>query len=120
MLGYFAWNTNRLINDQITTTVDGEMSELSELYTRRGLRGIVFAIENRALRPGANLYLITSPTGQSVAGNVSSLAPGVLEKTGWSETPYRRLDDPDSPNHRALVKVEPLTSGFRLLIGHDL
>lgn len=120
LLGYFAWNTNRLINDQITTTVNSEMSELSELYQRRGLRGIVFAIENRALRPGANLYLITTPAGQSVAGNVSSLAPGILEKTGWSETPYRRLDDPDSPNHRALVKVESLSSGFRLLIGHDL
>lgn len=120
LLGYFAWNTNRLINDQITTTVNGEMSELSELYAKRGLRGIVFAIENRALRPGANLYLITTPQGQAVAGNVSSLAPGALEKSGWSETPYRRLDDPDSSNHRALVKVEQLSSGFRLLIGHDL
>jgi signal transduction histidine kinase len=120
LLGYFAWNTHRLINDQITTTVDGEMSELSELFARRGLRGIVFAIENRALRPGANLYLITTPAGQAVAGNVSSLTPGVMATTGWSETSYRRLDDPDSSNHRALVKVTQLSSGFRLLIGHDL
>jgi len=120
LLGYFAWNTHRLINDQITTTVDGEMTELSDLFGRRGLRGIVFAIENRALRPGANLYLITTPAGQSVAGNVSSLAPGVMATTGWSETGYRRLDDPDSSNHRALVKVTQLSSGFRLLIGHDL
>lgn len=120
LLGYLAWNTNRLINDQITSTVDAEMDELSDLFSRRGLRGIVFAIENRALRPGANLYLITTPAGQSVAGNISSLAPGVMASTGWSETPYRRLDDPDSPNHRALVKVQQLSSGFRLLIGHDL
>jgi signal transduction histidine kinase len=120
LLGYFAWNTNRLINDQITTTVNGEMTELSDLFGRRGLRGIVFAIENRALRPGANLYLITTPAGQSIAGNVASLAPGVMATTGWSETGYRRLDDPDSMNHRALVKVTQLSSGFRLLIGHDL
>lgn len=120
LLGYFAWNTQRLINEQITTTVNGEMDELSELFTRRGLRGIVFAIENRALRPGANLYLITTPAGQAIAGNVSSLAPGVMATTGWSETAYRRLDDPDSPNHRALVRVSQLSSGFRLLIGHDL
>ncbi|MET0970115.1 MAG: ATP-binding protein [Tardiphaga sp.] len=120
LLGYFAWNTNRLINDQITTTVDGEMTDLSDLYGRRGLRGIVFAIENRTLRPGANLYLITTPAGQSIAGNVSSLAPGVMASNGWLETPYRRLDDPDSSNHRALVKVQALSSGFRLLIGHDL
>lgn len=120
LLGYFAWNTNRLINDQITTSVDGEITDLSDIYARRGLRGIVFAIENRTLRPGANLYLITTPAGQAVAGNVSSLAPGVMAGNGWLETPYRRLDDPDSPNHRALVKVQALSSGFRLLIGHDL
>jgi signal transduction histidine kinase len=120
LLGYFAWNTNRLITDQITTTVDAEMTDLSDLFGRRGLRGIVFAIENRALRPGANLYLIATPAGQAIAGNVSSLAPGVIATTGWTETAYRRLDDPDSPNHRALVKVTQLSNGFRLLIGHDL
>ncbi|CAN5463386.1 ATP-binding protein [soil metagenome] len=120
LLGYFAWNTRRLINEQIATTVDGEMSELTDLYGRRGLRGIVFAIENRALRPGANLYLITTPAGQSIAGNVASLEPGVMATIGWSETAYHRLDDPDSSGHRALVRVSQLSSGFRLLIGHDL
>lgn len=120
LLGYFAWNTRRLINDQITTTVDAEMDELSELFARRGLRGTVFAIENRALRPGANLYLIATPAGQSIAGNVASLEPGVMASNGWSETAYRRLDDPDSSGHRALVRVSQLSSGFRLLIGHDL
>jgi signal transduction histidine kinase len=120
LLGYFAWNTRRLINEQIISTVDAEMGELSDLFTRRGLRGIVFAIENRALRPGANLYLITTPVGQSIAGNVASLEPGVMATTGWLETAYRRLDDQESMNHRALVRVSQLGGGFRLLIGHDL
>ena len=87
---------------------------------RRGLRGLVFTIENRALRPGANLYLVTTPTGQAVAGNVGSLAAGVMGTSGWSETAYRRLDDQDNADHRALVRVTELTSGFRLLIGRDL
>ena len=26
--------------------------------------------ENRALRPGANLYLVTTPAGQAVAGEI--------------------------------------------------
>jgi signal transduction histidine kinase len=120
LLGYFAWNTRRLINEQITTTVNAEMSELSDLFGRRGLRGIVFAIENRALRPGANLYLIATPAGQSIAGNVASLEPGVMASTGWIETRYRRLDDQETMDHHALVRVEQLSSGFRLLIGHDL
>src|SRR3954452_9481586 len=120
VLGYFAWNTRRLITEQITTTVNGEIEEISGLYGRRGLHGLVLTIENRALRPGANLYLVTTPTGQAIAGNVGSLAPGVMGSSGWSETFYRRLDDTSDQNHRALVYVTQLSNGFRLLVGRDL
>src|ERR1700755_1955498 len=109
-----------MITEQITTTVSGEVSEISEIYGRRGLRGLFFTIENRALRPGANLYLVTTPTGQAVAGNVGSLAPGVMGTEGWSETLYRRFDDQGNVDHRALVRVTELENGFRLLIGRDL
>jgi signal transduction histidine kinase len=120
LLGYFAWNTRRLITEQITSTVNAEVGEVTEIYNRRGLYRLVFTIGNRALRPGANLYLVTTPTGVGIAGNVGSLAPGVMGTTGWSETAYRRLDDQDGSDHRALVLVTELSSGFRLLIGRDL
>ena len=120
LLAYFAWNTRRLITEEITQTVNAETSEISEIYGRRGLRGLVLAIEYRALRPGANLYLVTTPTGQAIAGNVGSLAPGVMATRGWSETAYRRLEDADDRDHRALVRVTELENGFRLLIGRDL
>ena len=120
LLGYFAWNTRRLITEQITSTVNAETGEISDIFGRRGLRGLVLTIENRALRPGANLYLATTPTGVAIAGNVGSLAPGVMAQTGWQETAYRRLDEQDSADHRALVLVTELSSGFRLLIGRDL
>ena len=120
LLGYFAWNTRRLITEQITTTVNAEISEINDIYQRRGLRGLAFTIGNRALRPGANLYLVTTPTGTAFGGNVGSLAPGVMASSGWSETAYRRLDDQDTADHRALVRVIELSNGFRLLIGRDL
>ncbi len=120
LLGYFAWNTRRLITEQITTIVNAETGELSDIFGRRGLRGLIFNIENRALRPGANLYLVTAPAGQALAGNVGSLMPGVMASTGWSETAYRRLDEQDAADHRALVRVTALPGGFRLLIGRDL
>jgi signal transduction histidine kinase len=120
LLGYFAWNTRRLITEQITTTVNAEVGEIGDIYGRRGLRGLIFTVENRALRPGANLYLVTTPEGRAVSGNVGSLAPGVMATTGWSETAYRRLDEQDATDHRALVRVTELPGGFRLLIGRDL
>ena len=120
LLAFFAWNTRHLITEQITATVNAETGEISSIFGRRGLRGLVLTIENRALRPGANLYLVTTPAGQAIAGNVGSLAPGVMATTGWSETAYRRLDDQDSTDHFALVRVTELSGGFRLLIGRDL
>jgi signal transduction histidine kinase len=120
LLGYFAWNTRRLITEQITTTVSGETAEISDLYNRRGLRLLIPTVESRALRPGANLYLVTTETGQAIAGNVGSLAPGVMGTNGWSETAYRRMEDQDQSDHRALVYVTQLSGGLRLLIGRDL
>lgn len=120
LLGYFAWNTRRLINEQITATVSIETSEITDIYNRRGLLGLVRTLGYRALRPGANLYLVTTPEGRAIGGNVGALAPGVMASTGWSETGYRRLDEQDTANHRALVHVTELSNGFRLLVGRDL
>jgi signal transduction histidine kinase len=120
LLAFFAWNTRRLITEQITVTVNAEIGEINQIYDRRGLVGLVRNVANRALRPGANLYLVTMPNGQAVGGNVGSLAPGVMATIGWSETAYRRLDENDNADHRALVHVSELPNGFRLLIGRDL
>src|ERR1043166_3722733 len=37
LLGYFAWNARRLITDQITRTVDAEITGLSEQYNQGGI-----------------------------------------------------------------------------------
>ncbi len=120
LLGYFAWNTRRLVTEQISQTVNAETTELVGRFDTDGLRGLVAAIENRALRPGSNLYLVATPAGQGVAGNVGSLEPGILGNTGWAETKYRRLEEQDLADHRALVRVSQLPGGFRLLVGRDL
>jgi signal transduction histidine kinase len=120
LLGYFALNTRRLITEQITRTVDAEITGLSEQYNQGGIRRLVFVIDARARRPGSSLYLVTTFTGDRLAGNVGTVEDGVMQKTGWAETTYRRPDDPESTEHEALVRVFQLPSGFRLLVGRDL
>jgi signal transduction histidine kinase len=120
LLGYFALNTRRLITDQITATVNGEVNGLSEQYGQGGLRRLVTVVDLRSRRPGSSLYLVTTPSGEGLAGNVGSLEPGVLDRPGWLETNYRRLESPEGANHRALVRVVQLAGGFHLLVGRDL
>ena len=120
LLAYFAWNTRRLITEQITQTVDAEITGLAEQYRQGGIRRLVFVVDARSRRPGSSLYLVTTRAGEGLAGNVGSLATGILETSGWTETAYRRLDDPDGAEHHALIRVFQLPAGFRLLVGRDL
>jgi signal transduction histidine kinase len=120
LLGYFALNTRRLITEQITSTVDAEITGLAEQYNEGGIRRLVFIIESRSRRPGSSLYLVTTPTGEGLAGNIGSLAPGILDKPGWTETAYRRQEQPETTEHLALARVFLLPGGFRLLVGRDL
>jgi signal transduction histidine kinase len=123
LLGYFALNTRRLITEQINDTVDAEITGLSEQYRLGGIRRLVIVVDARARRPGSSLYLVTTNAGEALAGNVTALEPGILDKPGWTETAYRRLDEtevPDRPEHLALARVFELPGGFRLLVGRDL
>jgi signal transduction histidine kinase len=120
LLGYFAWNTRRLITAQITQTVDAEILGLAEQYRQAGLRRLVLIVDARSHRPGSSLYLVATASGDGVAGNVGSLDAGILDKPGWTETTYRRLDETQGAHQHALVRVFHLPNGFRLLVGRDL
>lgn len=123
LLGYFAFNTRRLITEQITDTVNAEITGLSEQYRLGGIRRLALTVDARARRPGSSLYLVTTFNGDTLAGNVTDLPPGVLDRDDWIETPYRRLDETEGathPDHHALVRVFQLPGGFRLLVGRDL
>ena len=120
LLGFFALNARRLITEQVTATVDTEVSGLAQQYELGGIRRLVQVVDIRSRRPGSSLYLVATPTGQGLAGNVSSLEPGTLGRTGWVETAYRRLDAPEGTEHHALVRVSELPGGFHLLVGRDV
>ena len=120
LLAYFAWNTRRLVTEQIIATVDAEIRGLTDSFQQGGIRRLIFTIDDRGSRPGSSLYLLTTAAGEGVTGNIGSLTTGILDKQGWTETAYRRIEDTDTAEHRALVRVIQLPGGFRLLVGRDL
>ena len=119
-LGYVAWNARRVVDDQIVSTIEAEINGLAEQYRAGGIRRLVAIVERRSSRPGASLYLVTTPAGERVVGNVQSLSPGVLDRSGQRETLYARTEDPEAEPSQALVRVYVLPGGFRLVVGRDV
>ncbi|MGY2048766.1 sensor histidine kinase [Methylobacterium sp. JK268] len=119
-LGYVAWNARQVLDDQIVSTIEAEINGLSEQYAAGGIRRLVGVVERRAREPGASLYLVTTPAGEHVVGNVETLPTGVLSEPGQTETAYGRSTDGDRLEHRAIVRIFTLPGGFRLLVGRDV
>jgi signal transduction histidine kinase len=109
-------------HDRIQQVINSELRIVAASYRRNGVTGLVRTIERRARQPGANLYAIAAPTGDLIAGNIASIAPGVLDTEGWTATPFRyeRLGDSDSEDHLALAQVVFLPNGMRLMVGRDI
>lgn len=118
-LGYVAWNARRVLDDQIAATIEAEINGLSEQYTAGGLRKLISVVERRAGEPGASLYLVTTPAGEHIVGNVGNLPAGIIGKQGQVEASYAREANPDSFDRHALMRIYNLAGGFRLMVGRD-
>lgn len=118
-LGYVAWNARRVLDDQIVSTIDAEINGLSEQYTAGGLRRLITVVERRAKEPGASLYLVTTPAGEHIVGNVSRVSADILARPGQYEGFYGRGSESGQDEHRAIMRVFTLAGGFRLLVGRD-
>jgi signal transduction histidine kinase len=119
-LGYVAWNARRVLDEQILSTIEAEINGLSEQYRVGGLRRLVAVVERRSRDPGASLYLITTPSGERITGNIGAIPPGLLDRPGRSEAEYGRSEEDEFTPHRAIVQVFILPGGFRLLVGRDV
>lgn len=116
---YVVWKSGRVIQQQAAGLVDTEMASLQERYTAGGFLGMLQAIDERARQPGSFLYIVTAPNGQPLTGNVATLPADVFDKPGARETEYTRLGARDGATP-ALVRVERLPNGSRLLVGREL
>jgi len=117
---------------QTQDTINEEVLGLGRAYQRGGLTTLVRVIEARSRQPGANLYLIADANGRILAGNVESLAPGVLDAEGWTQHPFtysrygeasaQRPEGADArtSEHTAVALVFRLPNQMITLVGRDL
>ncbi|WP_394690001.1 sensor histidine kinase [Hoeflea sp.] len=109
-------------HDRTQDIILSELRVVAGSYRRGGMTGLVRTIERRSRQPGANLYAIAAPSGELIAGNIASIAPGVLDQEGWTSSPFRyeRLGDVEVEDHLALAQVVGLPNGMRLMVGRDI
>jgi signal transduction histidine kinase len=119
LLGYVAFNTRRLIEQQAASTVQAEVRGLLDVARNGGLSRMAALIERRSRQPGSSIYLLVGPGGVRLAGNVERIPADVLERPGQRIITYSHPDDDRAP-HQALVAVYELPNGARLVVGRDL
>jgi len=120
-LGYVTWNAQRLVNQQMVSTIEAEITGLAEQFERGGLPRLIRSINRRSRSPSASLYLITTRTGRPVAGNVEAVSTRLLAQPGQHRISYERVTGEEGAQvHRALVRVYHLPGGNRLLVGRDI
>ncbi len=115
--------SERLLDQQTRDSLQQEVHEIQGAYDRGGVNSLLKLMERRMRQPGANLYVIAGPNGQFLAGNVSAVQPGILDKEGWTDFPFtysRYLETRDDRPHQALANVFELDNGLRILVGRDL
>ncbi|SHI61623.1 hypothetical protein SAMN05444404_0638 [Ruegeria lacuscaerulensis ITI-1157] len=109
----------RTIEGETRSVVSAELTGLADEYERRGLIGLLTAIERRL--PSASerdaLYLLTDPFGTVLAGNLTRWPEGVTAGSGWVELELRKTDTNQLvPISAASIR---LPGGERLLVGRD-
>jgi signal transduction histidine kinase len=120
---YVTAMSERLLTQQTRQAVQEEVVDIQRAYERGGINLLLRMMERRARQPGANLYVIASPNGEILAGNVASVQPGVLNEEGWTNIPFRYepFAEVGGPRfHLATANVLKLDNGLRIMVGRDL
>ena len=119
---YMTGATVNVLREQYQVSIDEEVTGLARIYRSGGINLLIKILDRRARAPGANLYVVTNPQGQIVAGNVPRMQNGIMRKVGWTNRPfiYERYDDQSDKEHRAVARVLEVPNGMHILVGRDV
>lgn len=112
-----------MVQNETRLALQEEVSSMEAAYEHGGIPLLVRTIDRRSRQPGAFLYFVTDPMGRILAGNVSSIEPGLLNDTsGVSQAiNYSRLGEKKQINdNQALVLLIDLPNGMKVMVGRDL
>jgi signal transduction histidine kinase len=122
VLGFLYHNASAVVGRQTESTIEAEVLGLAEQYRQFGLGQLVRVIEARSRGdPGRrSIYLLTDPTYQALAGNLSAWPREAFGDPGIVAFNVSREDGSETLAQRALARTFDLRGGFHLLVGRDM
>ena len=112
------YSTLGLLQHQVQNAIHNDSQALLEHQQLGGLSSLEAAIHDR-LTNGAEpdgIYLLLSATGQILTGNLDHWPAGLTRENVWYELPVTR----QGVQSVALLNVQPLPGGVKLLVGRDV
>lgn len=121
LLGLVSWSTSMFIEWQVQETVEAEAVGLSEQYRERGVRGLAEVVGERARSDTERrtVYLLVSPEGERIAGNLFGWPAEELEVDGWIRFSIERVGEGRFATE-VTARNYTLPDGHKLLVGRSL
>ncbi len=120
ILAYIFWSTAGLLERQVDETIRSEVLGLADQYRIFGVRGVADVIQRRSLNDSEMLYLLVNDEGETVAGNLKRLPPGVTPAPGWIDFPITRSNKGNTINHKARGYYTTVANDYTVLVGRDV
>ncbi|MFQ5974108.1 MAG: ATP-binding protein [Alphaproteobacteria bacterium] len=114
------WTTAGFIERQIDETIQAEITGLAEQYRRTGLAGLSEVVRERSRNQRQSLYLLTSPAGARLVGNLDAWPAVPTQPGGWLDFAFERPTGERIETHQARARHLRLVGGFQLLVGRDV
>ena len=113
--------TAGFLEEEIGETISLEVAGLEDHYRIHGLRGLVDVVRERSAAPHTNsIYLLTTPSGAILAGNLSGWPDAVPGASGWTHFKVAEYGGTSERPATAMAVTFTLPGQFRLLVGRDM
>jgi len=120
LIGYIYWNSNLLLQRNVTEIVQSEAESLSHQYETGGIVRLVNIIEQRSSAPGDMIYLLLDFRQQPLAGNLYNVPDSLEGPSRWIEFYHDRFDAGVRYDSLARARIFNLPGGYTLLVGRAI
>ncbi len=114
------WQTNRVLTDQVVTTLTAEAEALRSEAQSGNQAVLIDAVSARSRPEGPGLYYLADAAGKKLSGNLSRSPPEILPDRPGGVFRYRPNTQAPNRDRLGVALSIAMPRGERLIIGRDI